>query len=113
MLLLQINYPYVRRVFFCKILQLYRSHGGFFHKFLRNKLSSKSDYSNLIFSHYESYTSFGVATDLSFMFYDEKRNLTAVLTAKNAGYQLKGFTKNNNEPLPLEILAPLEPKFPF
>jgi hypothetical protein len=76
-----------------------------------NKYFSVGVNANLIFSHYESYTSFGVATDLSFMFYDEKSNLTAVLTAKNAGYQLKGFTKNNNEPLPLEILAGLSYKF--
>lgn len=66
---------------------------------------------NLLFSHYETYSSFGVAGDLAFMFYDEKSNISVSLLAKNIGYQLKGFTSKNHEPLPTEIVAGISYKF--
>ena len=66
---------------------------------------------NMIFSHYETYTSFGAAADISTVFYDEKSNITASVVARNIGYQLKGFTAKNHEPLPIEILAGISYKF--
>lgn len=76
-----------------------------------NKYFSIGANVNTIFSHYESYSSFGLASDVSTMFHDDKSNITAVLVARNIGYQLKGFTKGNNEPLPLEVLAGVSYKF--
>ena len=76
-----------------------------------NKYFSIGANFNTILSHYESYSSFGLATDVSTMFHDEKSNITAVVIARNIGYQLKGFTKSNNEPLPLELLAGISYKF--
>lgn len=76
-----------------------------------NKYFSIGANLNTIFSHYESYSSFGVAADVSTMFYDEESNITAVLIARNIGYQLKGFTKSNHEPLPVEILAGVSYRF--
>lgn len=66
---------------------------------------------NLIFSHYESYSSFGIGTDLAAMFYDENSNITISLVARNAGYQIKGFTSKNHEPLPTEVIAGISYKF--
>lgn len=60
---------------------------------------------NLIFSHYEMYSSFGVGVDVAVMFHDDKSNVSAVLLTRNIGYQIKGYTSNNHEPLPLEVLA--------
>ncbi len=76
-----------------------------------NKYFSIGANLNTIFSHYETYTSFGLAADVTTMFHDEKSNVTAVLMARNIGYQLKGFTKNNHEPLPIELLAGVSYKF--
>jgi hypothetical protein len=66
---------------------------------------------NFIFSHLESYTSFGVSADVATMFYDENTQITATLIARSIGYQLKGYTSKNHEPLPLEILAGVSYKF--
>jgi hypothetical protein len=82
---------------------------GYGHKL--NKYFSIGVNLNTIFSHYESYSSFGIAADVSTMFHDDKSNITAVVTSRNVGYQLKGFTKSNHEPLPMELLAGVSYKF--
>jgi hypothetical protein len=66
---------------------------------------------NLIFSHLESYGSFGIGADVSVKFYDPKSNITAVVLARNIGYQIKGYTAGNHEPLPTELLAGISYKF--
>ncbi|HIP35990.1 MAG TPA: type IX secretion system protein PorQ [Crocinitomix sp.] len=76
-----------------------------------NKYFSVGGNFNLIFSHLESYTSFGVSTDMTAQFYDEKSNVTAIIIARNIGYQIKSYTKKNKEPLPIELLAGVSYKF--
>lgn len=76
-----------------------------------NKYFSIGANANFLFSHYETYTSVGVGVDVATTFYDEKSNITALLVARNIGYQLKGFTPQNNEPLPIEVLAGVSYKF--
>ena len=66
---------------------------------------------NLIFSHFESYTSFGIGADISAKYYNDKTNITAVVVARNIGVQIKGYTPNNHEPLPSELLAGVSYKF--
>lgn len=66
---------------------------------------------NLIFSHLETYTSFGFGVDVATTYYNEEANLTATVMARNIGYQIKGYTTDNNEPLPLEVLAGISYKF--
>ena len=66
---------------------------------------------NLIFSHLETYTSFGFGVDVASTYYNEEANLTATVMARNIGYQIKGYTSDNNEPLPLEVLAGISYKF--
>lgn len=66
---------------------------------------------NMIFSHLADYTSFGMSTDMAILFHDDKSNLTASLVARNIGYQFKGYTSKNHEPLPLEVLAGVSYKF--
>lgn len=76
-----------------------------------NKYFSIGGNFNLLFSHYETYTSFGLGADIATLFYDENSNITISLLARNIGYQIKGFTSNNHEPLPTEIIAGISYKF--
>ncbi|OIQ35894.1 MAG: hypothetical protein BM555_03850 [Crocinitomix sp. MedPE-SWsnd] len=76
-----------------------------------NKYFSIGANFNMLFSHYETYTSFGVGVDMATIFHDEKSNITASLIARNIGYQIKGFTKSNHEALPIEVLAGISYKF--
>ncbi|MBI3133869.1 MAG: type IX secretion system protein PorQ [Bacteroidetes bacterium] len=76
-----------------------------------NKYFSIGGNFNVLFSHYESYTSFGVAADIATLFHDDKSNISISLVARNVGYQFKGFTKKNHEPLPTEVLAGISYKF--
>ncbi len=76
-----------------------------------NKYFSIGGNFNMIFSHYESYKSFGFGVDVAAMFHDEASNLTATLVARNIGYQIAGFTSNNHEPMPIEVLAGVSYKF--
>ncbi|MBD3636436.1 MAG: type IX secretion system protein PorQ [Crocinitomicaceae bacterium] len=76
-----------------------------------NKYFSIGANFNMIFSHLETYTSFGVSGDMAAMFYHEEANVTATLLARNIGYQIKGYTSKNHEPLPIEILAGVSYKF--
>lgn len=70
-----------------------------------NKYFSVGANLNFIFSHYESYTAAGVGVDIATTYHNEETNLTATVIARNIGYQFKGYTKKNNEPLPIEVLA--------
>jgi hypothetical protein len=76
-----------------------------------NKYFSIGANFNMLFSHYESYSSLGVGVDVATMFHDEKSNINATLLVRNIGYQIKGYTANNHEPLPLEVLAGIAYKF--
>lgn len=66
---------------------------------------------NFIFSHYAGYSAFGTGADMAVNFHHEEANLTATLIARNIGYQCKGFTPSNHEPLPVEVLAGVSYKF--
>lgn len=76
-----------------------------------NKYFSAGANLNVIFSHLETYTSVGVGVDVATTFYDEESNVTATIVARNIGYQIKGYTKDNHEPLPIEVLAGISYKF--
>lgn len=76
-----------------------------------NKFFSIGANVNMIFSHYETYTSFGMAADMAAMFHHPDANLTASLVARNIGYQFKGYTTKSHEPLPIEVLMGVSYKF--
>jgi hypothetical protein len=76
-----------------------------------NKLFSIGANFNFIFSHLETYTALGVGADIAANFKHEESNLTASIVARNIGYQFKGYTAKNNEPLPIEVLAGISYKF--
>ena len=76
-----------------------------------NKYFSIGANFNMIFSHMESYTAFGLSADMAAMFHHEEANVTATLLARNIGYQLAGYTKKNHEPLPIEVLMGVSYKF--
>ncbi len=70
-----------------------------------NKFFSVGANVNFIFSHLESYTTLGFGVDIASTFHNEDKKFTATILARNIGYQLKGYTSGNNEPLPLEVLV--------
>ena len=76
-----------------------------------NKYFSIGGNLNTIFSHYESYSAFGIGADVAAMFTDDKSNISITLLARNIGYQLNGFTSKNHEPLPTKVLAGISYKF--
>ncbi|WP_066758957.1 type IX secretion system protein PorQ [Crocinitomix algicola] len=76
-----------------------------------NKYFSLGANLNLIFSHLETYTSFGFGVDVATSFYDEESNITATVVARNIGYQVVGYTPGNHESLPIEVLAGVSYKF--
>lgn len=67
---------------------------------------------NFILSQYESYFSFGTGVDFSVMYHNPKSQLTTTILARNIGIQIKGYTKNNRETLPVELLAAVSYKLP-
>jgi hypothetical protein len=56
-----------------------------------------------ISSQIESYQSSGLAGDIALAFIDTSKGFTAGLTVRNVGGQLKTYTPNNREDLPMEI----------
>ena len=56
-----------------------------------------------IISNFESYTSFGLATDLGINYISRQGYFTAGLVFKNIGFQIKPYYIGNSEPLPFEI----------
>ncbi|MCB9224865.1 MAG: type IX secretion system protein PorQ [Crocinitomicaceae bacterium] len=76
-----------------------------------NKLFSIGANFNMIFSHLETYTSLGVGVDIAANFKHDPSNITASIVARNVGWQMKGYTSKNHEPLPIEVLAGISYKF--
>lgn len=58
---------------------------------------------NFINSQIESYSAFGMSLDLAGTYYNEDKEFLSTFLVKNAGYQFKGYTKKNHEPLPVEL----------
>ncbi len=58
-----------------------------------------------IYSHLYTYTSTGIAGDISATYYDKQREWTVALVGRNIGTQLQKYTPDNKEPLPLEVMA--------
>lgn len=58
----------------------------------------------LIYSSYERYSSFGLATDLGATYYNEDIELLASLVVRNLGVQLSTY-QEEREPLPLQVQA--------
>ena len=57
----------------------------------------------LLYSHLESYNSFGIAADIGAVYIDTARLITAALVLRNIGSQIKSYTPNNYEGLPFSI----------
>jgi hypothetical protein len=58
----------------------------------------------LITSALESYNSFGVATDIGFLYIDDKNDINYGLSFRNIGYQITPY-ETTREKLPFEITA--------
>ncbi len=58
-----------------------------------------------VYSHLDTYSSFGLALDIGANYYNPRNQVGASVVVKNFGRQLKSYTSGNNESLPVEIQA--------
>ncbi len=65
-----------------------------------------------IYSSYEIYRSFALATDLSFSYHDSSSTFTATLIGRNLGYQLERFNQQR-ETLPAELTIAVSQKLKY
>lgn len=63
-----------------------------------------------IYSHLDTYHSYGIAVDVAGTYSSAKSQFTATFIALNIGRQLKYYTEGNNEPLPFELQLGLSKK---
>ena len=56
-----------------------------------------------VFSHYDAYFSAGMALDLAGSYFNEDKNLSLTLLAKNVGLQLCAYAPGNRETLPFDL----------
>jgi hypothetical protein len=57
----------------------------------------------LMYSGYETYSSFGMAVDVAGSYYNEKKNITLAVLAKNIGGELKPFVDGKRNWAPFDI----------
>jgi len=79
-----------------------------------NKIDSMINFgANLktIYSHLDSYTSFGMALDLGLNYFNPESQLLLTVVAKNIGKQFKPYVEDNYEPLPFDIQVGVSKKF--
>lgn len=65
---------------------------------------------NTAASFYESYNAFGSSMDFGINYFKQSSQFGAALLVKNAGIQWNGYTDNNREKLPLNIVAQVSKK---
>ncbi len=56
-----------------------------------------------IMSKYETYSSFGIASDVGITYFSRNKNFSAGLVLRNIGTQIKPYVTDNYEPLPFDI----------
>jgi hypothetical protein len=64
----------------------------------------------LIGSFYEKYNAFGIASDLGVNYYKKSNGFGFALLAKNIGVQLNGYSDNNRESLPFNLITSVSKK---
>lgn len=66
-----------------------------------------------VFSHYETYSSFGIAADVAGSYYNPEKRISLSLLFKNIGTQIKPFTPGNYERLPFDIQLAFSQRFAY
>lgn len=64
----------------------------------------------LIYSHLDTYNSFGIAVDIAGSYISKNQLFTASLLARNIGIQIVGYRAGHREPLPFELQAGISQK---
>ncbi len=77
-----------------------------------NKRLSIGVKTNFIYSQMEQYNSLGASVDFSGTYFHEEKEFLVTILAKNIGYQLKGYTKQDKSLLPVEIQLATSYKLP-
>lgn len=65
----------------------------------------------MVYAHYESYSSFGIAADLAGTYFNDEKRLSLTLLVKNIGSELKPFTSGNYQRMPFDIQLALSQRF--
>ncbi|NOZ35281.1 MAG: type IX secretion system protein PorQ [Chlorobi bacterium] len=63
-----------------------------------------------VYSHLETYNSFGIAADIGITYYKSETNFAASLVFKNIGTQIKPYYKGHYEPVSFDIQAGISKK---
>ncbi len=64
-----------------------------------------------IYSHLDSYNSFGMAVDVAGSYFSKDEYFTASVLFRNIGYQMVSYSSGDHEPLPFEIQAGISKRF--
>lgn len=64
----------------------------------------------MISSKIDIYNAIGLSIDMGAHYHNEDQQLSAAFLVKNAGYQLKGYTKDTRSPLPVQVQAAVSKK---
>jgi len=64
-----------------------------------------------IYSKLETYSSYGIASDISLSYIDKEKGLTSSLIIKNIGRQISSYNGGSKEPIPFEIQWGTSKKF--
>lgn len=67
-------------------------------------------HAKFIYSHLDTYNSFGVAFDAGALYESKNKLFNAAFVLHNIGYQIKPYRKNNREPLPFEAQLAISKK---
>lgn len=92
-------------VFFAKDYALSFIYSKSITKSLRLGISVKP-----IYSSYERYSSYGLASDIGAVYISDDNLTSAGVTLKNIGFQITSYTGNYREPLPFEFLLGVSKK---
>lgn len=66
-----------------------------------------------IYSKYERYISYGLAADIGLLYYSQEHIFSAALLIRNLGTQIKTYTANKYEKLPLDIELGISKKLKY
>lgn len=66
-----------------------------------------------ILSQYESYSSFGIASDWGLLYFNAQSLWSIGLTLKNWGYQLKSYYNNHHEPIDADLQLGISKKLKY
>jgi|YNPMSStandDraft_1061717.scaffolds.fasta_scaffold00168_14 hypothetical protein len=86
---------------------------GFSKPFKKDSLLAYGFTIKPVYSHYDKYTSFGIVFDAGLRYHNPIHLWTFGIVLKNLGLQIKSYSKNNHEPILLDLQMGLSKKLKY